>query len=554
MKYKNNMKRWNGWGHESLDVASPTAGLAFLQQRLGSSICLESPTLDQVLQEVPASRFKGCLLSTLPYVDLDAETRVRHTRGQSFPDWLALKSGKLQMFPENVTFPDAVAFPESSEQVQHLLQLAQSEDFNLIPYGGGTSVAGHINPQQGSKPVLTVSLGRMNRLLDFDEQARVATFGAGVCGPQLESQLRQFGYTLGHYPQSFEYSTAGGWIASRSSGQQSLKYGRIEQLFLGGRVETLYGSLILPVIPASAAGPNLKEQVLGSEGRLGIITEVQLKVTPLPEFEAFYPVFFPSWQQGLQAAKALSQSNLALSMVRLSLPEETRTQLKLAGHEQAVAWLERYLNLRGAGEEKCLMMLGVTGTRALARRSLVNAWSLLKTFKAVKAPKSMGKAWSEGRFRFPYLRENLWQAGYGVDTVETAVIWPQVRPLITQLEASLRQAAQQLKHNLLVFTHLSHVYQQGSSVYTTYIFPVGADYQTSYERWLNLKQAASTAIVQQGGTISHQHGVGVDHAPYLSSEKGALGIRSIAHQLRLFDPDARLNPGKLLAPEDEVVV
>src|SRR5690606_15611542 len=161
-------------------------------------------------------------------------------------------------------------------------------DLHVIPYGGGTSVAGHINPIDQGRPILTVSLAHMNRLIDLDRESQLATFGAGTPGPLVEAQLRAHGYTLGHFPQSFEYSTVGGWVVTRSSGQQSLRYGRIEQLFAGGRMETPVGPLTMPTLPAASAGPDLRELVLGSEGRFGILTEATVRVTPLPEHESFH--------------------------------------------------------------------------------------------------------------------------------------------------------------------------------------------------------------------------------------------------------------------------
>jgi alkyldihydroxyacetonephosphate synthase len=202
----------------------------------------------------------------------DAEVCLRHCLGQSIPDWLAMHSGNFD------TYPDGVAFPETSEDVQELLQFAQTNDLDVIPYGGGTSVCGHITPEADGKPVITVAMNRMNKLINFDKKSQIATFGAGTLGPDIEAQLATLGFTLGHYPQSWELSTVGGWVASRSSGQQSLRYGRIEKIFAGGRIETLRGTLDIPTFPASSAGPDIREIFMGSEGRLGIITEVKARV------------------------------------------------------------------------------------------------------------------------------------------------------------------------------------------------------------------------------------------------------------------------------------
>lgn len=249
--------------------------------------------------------------------------------------------------------------------------------------------------------MLTLSLERMTRLLDIDEDSLIATFGPGANGPQVESQLRARGYTLGHFPQSWELSTLGGWVASRSSGQQSLRYGRIEQLFAGGKLETFAGTLEIPTFPASAAGPDLRELVLGSEGRFGVISEVRVRISRLAEQERFYAVFLPSWQQALSAIRTLAQARVPLSMLRLSNAIETRTQLALAGHPQQIALLEKYLALRGARDEKCMLTFGVTGSRVQNAASLKQARRLLKGFGGVFTGNLLGKKWEHNRFRFP---------------------------------------------------------------------------------------------------------------------------------------------------------
>lgn len=529
------MRRWNGWGDEATEVELPAHGEAFLAELVGPGQRLADASLQDVLARVPASR-----LAPNPLISQDAEVRVRHARGQSLPDWLAMRSGEFGLFP------DGVACPESAEQIRELLAWAQQHDVTLIPYGGGTSVAGHINPQAGQRPVLTLSLERMTRLLDIDEDSLIATFGPGANGPQVESQLRARGYTLGHFPQSWELSTLGGWVASRSSGQQSLRYGRIEQLFAGGKLETFAGTLEIPTFPASAAGPDLRELVMGSEGRFGVISEVRVRISRLAEQERFYAVFLPNWQQALSAIRSLAQARVPLSMLRLSNAIETRTQLALAGHPQQIALLEKYLALRGARDGKCMLTFGVTGSRVQNAASLKQARRLLKGFDGVFTGTLLGKKWEQNRFRFPYLRHGLWERGYLVDTLETATDWSNVDNLLNKVEASLRDELAADDERVHVFTHLSHVYGEGSSIYTTYVFRPGSDYAEAMARWQRLKAAASRTIAENRGTISHQHGVGRDHAPYLAAEKGELGMATLRSLATHFDPDQRLAPGVLL--------
>jgi alkyldihydroxyacetonephosphate synthase len=532
------MRKWNGWGDEASEFPASPEVSAFLGRVLGSSAPLPDAGRDAVLATVPPSR-----LPAHPLVRTDAGIRLDHARGQSLPDWLALRSGEIGVFP------DGVALPESAAEVRELLAFARAHDLVVIPYGGGTSVAGHITPLPGSRPVLTLSLARMDGLQALDRESQIATFGAGANGPRVEALLNAEGYTLGHFPQSFELSTVGGWVVTRSSGQQSLRYGRIEQLFAGGTLETLDGTLELPTFPASSAGPDLRELVLGSEGRIGVLTDVKVRVTRLPECEEFHVFFLPGWDAACNAIRELAQRRLPLSMLRLSNAEETRTQLILAGHAKAVGLLDRMLRVRGAGDGRCMMTVGVTGTRALVKFALRELKKILKPHGAVGTGQLLGRKWQANRFRAPYLRESLWRLGYAVDTLETAVDWPRVTPTLQAVESSLREGLQAENEKVLVFTHLSHLYPQGSSIYTTYAYRVGKDHATTLARWEKLKQAASATIVRMGGTISHQHGVGRDHAPYLAAEKGVVGMGTLQALCRHLDPDRNLNPGKLLLDE-----
>jgi len=529
------MRRWNGWGDDTQDYPLPEGAARLLEEMLGPGTPPLDAALEDVLAAIPASR-----LPSHPLIDTGAETRLRHARGQSFPDWVALRSGRIG------PLPDGVAFPTTGEEVRDLLRYARDTGARLIPYGGGTSVVGHIDPPGGDAPVLTVSLARMNRLESLDETSGLARFGAGVTGPDLEAQLRAGGFTLGHYPQSFEFSTLGGWIATRSSGQQSLGYGRIERLFSGGVVETPAGTLILPDFPASAAGPDLREAVLGSEGRLGVITQASVRASRLPQAEAFHGVFLPDWERGQEAVRAVAGAGLPLSMLRLSTPGETITTLALAGHERLIGALESMLALRGIRDKKCMLIIGVTGREKVVKAALGEALGLCKKHGGVHAGQTFGRQWHRSRFRTPYLRNTLWERGYGLDTLETAAPWERVPALVEAIEGALRPALAGIDERVHVFTHLSHIYPHGSSIYTTYVFRLAADPEENLRRWRAFKGGASQAIVAGGGTISHQHGIGTDHAPYLAAEKGVLGLGAIRSLIAHFDPDGLLNPGKLV--------
>jgi alkyldihydroxyacetonephosphate synthase len=365
-----------------------------------------------------------------------------------------------------------------------------------------------------------------------------------VAGLFLEAQLKEQGYTLGHFPQSFEYSTLGGWIATRSSGQQSYHYGRIEQLFAGGHVETPQGGLDLPEFPATAAGPDVREMVLGSEGRLGIITQAKVRVRPLPKTEAFYGIFFPSWEQGCAAVRKIAQSNIPVSMLRLSNPQETATTLILSG-KSWVDLADRGLRLVGQGNQRCLLIYGATGTAKHVRSTSHVVKSISRQFGGLFVGTIVGHTWEKSRFLSPYLRNTLWAKGVAVDTLETALPWSQVAAASQAIPQAIIEAAQNFGERVLVMTHLSHIYRDGASLYTTYLFRRTANPDEILEHWRAMKEAASQEIQTHGGTISHQHGVGIDHKPYLPAEKGELGMAAIRSLCQTLDPEGIMNPGKL---------
>ncbi|MFQ5562448.1 MAG: FAD-binding oxidoreductase [Parvularculaceae bacterium] len=528
------MRRWNGWGEEDIDRPLSDGTKDLLEAALGKGPELHDAELVDVLAAVDRRKSR---LPDHPLVSKDPEARLRASYGQSCPDWFALRFGEIRRVS------DGAAFPETGDDVRALLDWAAEAGAMVIPCGGATSVVGHLTPPEGDRPVLTLSMTRMDRLLDLNETAQLARFQAGVAGPRLEAQLGEKGWTLGHFPQSFDYASLGGWIVTRSSGQQSARYGRIEALFAGGVVETPTGRLMIPALPASAAGPDLREFVLGSEGRIGVLTEAVMRVSRKPEQEIFAGLFFPDWERGEAAARAIAQARLGVSMLRLSNPMETMTTLKLSGQ-----------TIKSIPFGCVLLMLGFTGDAAGVDHMRARAAEIAGANGAndvdEKTSLALGETWKAGRFQSVYMRNSLWCSGYAVDTMETAVNWPQTTAMMNAIESAGRAALEKFGEQTLVTTHLSHVYPQGSSVYTTFIFRVGSDYQTSLERWRALKGAVSEAIVANGGTISHQHGVGKDHAPYLEAEKSPQGLRAIADMIAGFDPRGVMDSGNLIGPDD----
>jgi len=533
--------RWNGWGNVSINKKVSPHGAKLIKSHIGKTKKLSSVSLQQVLKTVPKSRLPAAM-AQLATVSVDKEVRLRHARGQSFPDWIAMHSGAFEVFP------DAVAFPESTADVETLLTLASEHDLIVIPFGGGTSVVGHINPQKGSRPVLTIAMSKMDQLIDLDTESQIATFDAGTQGPSVEAQLDAQGYRLGHYPQSWELSTLGGWIAARSSGQQSLGYGRIEQMFAGGTLVTPQGVLNIADIPASSAGPDLREMMMGTEGRAGIFTEVKMRVQPQPEEELFKVAFLPNWEAGKEVLRQAVQKNVRLSMLRLSNAVETDAHLHLGTSPSQFLAISAYLKARGLDSQKVMLTYGVSGDKAQNKLALTQFNKLLKQHGSVtgKITDIMGSVWAHGRFKFPYLRGTLWDKGIMVDTFETATNWNNIDEQMQQMQEAVQNALADEGEEVMAFTHISHVYKQGASLYTTYFFRAAKDHATTLQRWQKIKKAASLSLANGTATISHQHGVGRDHAPYLAAEKGKLGIQVTHDMLKSLDPEQRMNPGVLI--------
>lgn len=528
-------RRWNGWGDDGTHYPLTPDALNFIEARIGAPTFQPvEPSYDAVAATVPESKLDlGDIASADPGV------RMEHSRGQSFPDWLAMKFGNMG------PYPDLVAMPESREDVASVMKAAEQAGAWVSPWGGGTSVVGHHAIPNGDRPVVCLSLERMNRLIDLNVQSRLARFGAGVAGPHLEAQLAAHGYTLGHFPQSFELSTLGGWVVTRSSGQQSLRYGRIEQLFAGGHLRLASGEeMVLPTIPASSAGPDMREFVLGSEGRTGVLTEAWVRVSPKPDVDDFHGVFFPDWESGAAAVRELVQARVPLSMLRLSNEIETETQLALAG-KAIIEWLEKYLKVRGLGTEKCMLMVGVTGNRRQAKQNLAAARSIWRQHGGIAIGRPLGNTWRKNRFHSPYLRNELWEAGYAVDTIETCVDWPRATEMMRAMESAAKSSFEEQNERVHAFTHLSHVYAQGCSVYSTFLFRAADSVEGNMQRWQALKSRVTDEVVRLGGTVSHQHGVGVDHAPWLPAEKGEVGMNWIRGLIEQSDPNGLMKPGNL---------
>jgi alkyldihydroxyacetonephosphate synthase len=518
--------------------------LAWLEHRIGSPSPF--PQLDPTRVSVPASR----PLPDLAGASRDQADRFAHARGQGLTDLIRVRTGTIP------AVPDAVVRPVDEADLEEILHVCAAKGVRVIPYGGGTSVLGGVNVTPSEAPAVSLDLEHLRGLTALDETSGLATFGAGSLGPEIEAALEPHGYTLGHFPQSWELSSLGGWIATRASGQESLGYGSIQDLVAGVEVVAPVGRLQLAAMPASAAGPDLRQLVLGSEGRLGVITRATVRVRHRPAHIEITALLFPTWQAGLDASRHLAQERVPLTLLRLSDEPETEVAMTvgLAHHPRMAPLVERWLAFRGIKGTGCLMLVGAAGPKRSVRRALTATRSLARRFGGVSLGTSPGRQWLRDRFRHPYLRDTLLDLGIATDTLETAAPWARLPELTNAVRQALESALEPDNERVAVLCHVSHPYGDGSSLYFTFFFRCPSDAQAAIARWAMVKRAATVAIVRGGGTLSHHHGVGSWHAPWFETEVGADGLRLLQAMARTLDPAQVLNPHVLLDPTDRLEI
>ncbi|MDQ6606922.1 MAG: FAD-binding oxidoreductase [Actinomycetota bacterium] len=523
---------WWGWGDPAEVPELPQA----LLDLLGTALGIRAPgTVPPPLESVvlAPSRLAGKIHDALSSVigaehaAVDPETRIRHSGGKSTPDLLRLRAG------EAIEAPDLVLAPGSHEEILELLRVCSEHRVAVVPFGGGTSVVGGLSPVVADYAgVLALDLRRLNALLELDEESRVAVLEPGLRGPEAELLLQARGYTIGHFPQSFEYATLGGFAAARSSGQASAGYGRFDELVLGLRVATPTGTLDLGRAPKSAAGPDLRQLILGSEGALGVITALKVQVRPVPERRVYEGWRFPSFADGGRALRHLAQDGPRPTVVRLS--DEAETALNLA----------RPAELAEGSDGRCLAIVGFEGPAAEVEAARLGATNVLSGFKG-ELDEEAGRTWERDRFRGPYLRDALLSAGALVETLETVTFWSSLPGLYAAVSEALRAALTAQGTPPIVLCHISHVYASGASLY----FTVGcAALEDPIAQWRCAKAAANDSILAAGGSISHHHGVGIDHRDWYLQEIGDLAARALRAVKAELDPGWILNPG-ILIPE-----
>jgi len=529
---------WRGWGDPAQAAPLPESLLRLLGGALGIAVGDGRPVPESLSQVrlAPAQLDRRVALELAGIVGAegvhaDSEARLRHALGRSTPDLLALRGS------EPIAAPDLVLAPDSHDQVMAVLERCSARRVAIVPFGGGTSVVGGVEPDAGGyNGVVALDLARLNALEHLDEESRLATLGPGLRGPEAERLLADRGYTIGHFPQSFEYATLGGFAATRSSGQASAGYGRFDEQVMAIRVAAPSGTLELGRAPRSAAGPDLRQLILGSEGAFGVITSLTLAVRPAPAMRVYDGWRFASFADGVRTVRALAQDGPRPTVLRLS--DEAETALSLA-------------QIGGGGESTalpgCLAIVGFEGSADAVARRRSRVADLLAAAGAEPVA-GAGDSWSEGRYRAPYLRDALLDAGALVETLETACFWSSLHGLRDAVSAAVREAlmSENPPTPPVILCHVSHVYAAGASLYFTV---AAAQSDDPIEQWRRAKAAAADAIAAAGATITHHHGVGRDHVPWYEREIGELGVAALRSVKRTLDPAGILNPGVLLSAE-----
>jgi alkyldihydroxyacetonephosphate synthase len=518
------------WGDPAHETALPE-----LARQALTALGAQAPPapVDPAAARLPAPRLAADALAALAgavgaeHVRTDQQARVAHTRGWSTPDLLKLRAGDAS------DAPDAVVLPGSHDEVVRVLALCTERRIAVVPFAGGTSVVGGLVASgDGFTGVIALDVGRLDALTELDEVSRTATLQAGVRGTHAEALLGEHGYTLGHFPQSYEGASIGGYAAARSAGQSSAGYGRFDEMVVGLVVATPRGTIRLGTAPKSAAGPDLRQLFLGSEGTLGVITEVTVRIRPRPQERVFDGWRFASFDEGAAALRRLVQDGPLPTVLRLS--DEAETAVNLAdpsGSGGAPA----------AGG--CLAIAGYEGTPAdvPARRAAASA--VLAGAGGENLGTGPGEAWRTGRYHAPYLRDPLLDAGGLVETLETATFWSNLAALRAAVTTALTDALTAQGTPPVVLCHISHVYETGASLYFTVLCAQGAD---PLAQWATAKAAANAAIRAAGAAITHHHGVGTDHRAAYHDEIGPLALEALRAVKGVLDPAGVLNPGILL--------
>jgi alkyldihydroxyacetonephosphate synthase len=545
--------KWWGWGRDGVAFHhDDKPGFApFLTFALGlepGAPTVAPPTFDDL--DVPASRASSDFLTQLvaiagdDHVITDDLSRVVHTFGKSIRDLIRVRAGAL------ARTPDVVVYPADEFEVQQVVDAAVAADAVIIPFGGGSNIVGSLEPlAEETRTVISLDLGRLNRVIDIDEGSGLARIEAGAQGPDLEAQLEKRGWTIGHFPDSFTHSTVGGWVATRSSGMQSDKYGDIADIAKGLRVVRPGTVLVIRAVPSASTGPSVREMILGSEGRLGVITEVTVQVHRIPAKREIQAYLYPTWTDGLSAMKEISESDATPSVTRVSDGRETVFSFATSKESKGISSLVTkglgvFLKSKGWDTDKmCLSFIGYEGSEEHVARNEKLVGRIVKKHGGIGVGKGPGALYDQKKFDTPYIRDFLLDLGGSADVSETSAPWSKLPGLYDNVMTAANKAFDEIGVKGWIMAHLSHSYHSGACLYFTFAYLPSGDSLDQYEV---VKSAIQQAFIDSGGTVSHHHGVGLEHAPWLEQDISTSGVAVMQGLFDSADPTNTFNPGKII--------
>ncbi|MCC5783988.1 MULTISPECIES: FAD-binding oxidoreductase [Kocuria] len=556
MAHVKHMKWW-GWGEEGVhfEYANKPAFAPFVKNALDVDLRpRQRDTIDFSTVSVPASRAGEPLLEALAaitgaeHLTLDDELRIVHWAGKSVTELLLTRAGDF------ARVPDVVVYPGTEEEVAQVLRLAVERDLVVIPFGGGTSISRSLQPDpHEERTIVSLDLGRMNQVLSLDETSGLATIQAGVLGPDMEEQLNARGWTLGHFPDSFTHSTLGGWAATRSSGMQSDKYGDIADIVRGLRVVRPGGTVVLRPLPSTSTGPSLREMMIGSEGRLGVITQLDVHVHRIAEHREVIAYMFPTWQQALVAMREIARSGISTTFARVSDAHETAFSLstqkapatlkkKVTAKGQDVLW--ELMRRRGWDTDAmCIAYVCFEGAKPEVERRKKAVAGIVKKQGALVLGAGPGALYDQKKFDTPYLRDFLLEQNTIGDVSETAAPWSKLTTVHQAVYDAAHRAFEAQGKTGWIMSHMSHSYHAGACLYFTFGYEIGEDPHAEYAV---IKSAIQQAFIDAGATLSHHHGVGLEHSPWMEQDVSPEGVQLLRSLFAAADPGGNFNPGKIV--------
>ncbi|HYL68297.1 MAG TPA: FAD-binding oxidoreductase [Candidatus Limnocylindria bacterium] len=549
--------KWWGWGdvEAGFDSNAHPGFWPYAKAQLGIGIEIpRTPPVPfesvQLPDPILNHRFLAELKSALHARQIcsSRHERVVHAYGKGFRDLFRLRRGSAE------GAPDLVIYPENENDVVATLRAAARHDVIVIPFGGGSNISGCLERMETHRMAVSLDMRRMRRVLAVDAASFTARVEAGVFGPDLEDQLSTHGMTLGHFPDSFLHSTLGGWIATRSAGMQSDRYGKIEDMVIALRMVTPEGVLSTRPVPKSSSGIDVNHLCIGSEGTLGVITEATMRVHPRPESRLVPAYLFPDFEGGLHALRECVSRECMPSMVRFNDPGKTALSLAFkppsSQLSQAVNKIFKgYLRAKGFDLPRaCLLLTAFEGRVPEVTRQLREVSAIYRQCGGISLGSSAGKSFEATKYDFPHIRDFLLERDVTTDVSETSTVWSNILTIYQATIVNIRAAISESGVAPWAGCHISHTYRCGASLYFTFGFKQQCG--SEMQQYLRVKRSVQQSFIDHGATLSHHHAVGTEHLPWLAADISPLGVKAVAAIKQGLDPTNTMNPGRLKPSTD----